>query len=98
MFLLIEIIVEFFAEVLSGSTPDRVRESIRDKRIRRRIKRLYKHYEWFQLMYEKDRYKEIIDRHPDIHMRIMDKLYIRRVNQDTGEREIFDMYIRSKMR
>ena len=98
VYTIIEIIIEFFAETLFGDSPSRVREAIRDKKIQRRIKKLTRQYEWFQLMYEKEGYKYTIDRHPDIHIRIMDKLYIRRIELDIGEREIFDTYIRSKMK
>lgn len=95
---IIEFIIEVMAELFLGKTSERARESIRDKRIKRQIQKLNKQQEWFRLLYAKDGYKEIIDRHPDIHMRIMDKFYIRRVNQDIGEQNIFDMYIRSKIR
>ncbi|WP_028595976.1 hypothetical protein [Paenibacillus assamensis] len=61
----------------------------RERRIDRRIKKLVKEQEWFDLLYEDERYRNLFHSNVQVREKLLDRKYMRTLEQSVHERQLF---------
>ncbi|TVX94398.1 hypothetical protein [Paenibacillus agilis] len=61
----------------------------RERRIDRRIKKLVKEQEWFELLYQEERYRSLFHSNSQVREKLLDRKYMRALEQSVHERQLF---------
>ncbi|WP_258279680.1 hypothetical protein [Paenibacillus sp. SC116] len=81
--------LELLAGLLEVFISSREDAEGRERRIDRRIKKLVKEQEWFDLLYREERYQELFHSNSQVREKLLDRKYVKSLEQSVRERQQF---------
>ncbi|MBD8498997.1 hypothetical protein [Paenibacillus arenosi] len=87
--IIIGALLELLAGLLEVFVSSREDAEARERRIDRRIKKLVKEQEWFDLLYQDERYRNLFHSNAQVREKLLDRKYMRTLEQSVHERDLF---------
>lgn len=98
MDMILEILINLFGEGFLNDKLERIKNKRMERKKRFRIKRLIRHYEWFEQLYRVNTYRFVIEHDDVLLKKLLDKKYVRELDLNLNERVAFERLLADKAR
>ncbi|GIQ69608.1 hypothetical protein XYCOK13_24320 [Xylanibacillus composti] len=96
MGIILDFIINIFGELFLTDSAERLEKKRAERQKQRTIKRLVRHFEWFEQLYRVEGNKRVIDQDDEIRTTLLDREYVRQLDLNLAEREAFAKLLSAK--